>query len=262
MTKTKVVNLHDKKRIEDFMRQNVFLNIYAIGDLDDFFWDYTIWFGLEEENLLKAVILLYTGMDMPCCLVLSDENIFMERLLSSVLHLLPGSFYCHITPGLEKPFSEKFILEHHGLHYKMSLTDKEKLKNIDTSSAFQLTEKDTEEINILFRESYPGNWFDPRMLLTGQYYGIAENGKLLTIAGIHVYSEQKRVAALGNITTHPDFRGKGLAKAVTAKLCKSLLNKVDSVGLNVKADNKPAISCYEKLGFEITASYNEIMISR
>lgn len=30
--------LHDKARIEAFLRKNVYLHIYSIGDLDDFFW--------------------------------------------------------------------------------------------------------------------------------------------------------------------------------------------------------------------------------
>ena len=34
------------------------------------------------------------------------------------------------------------------------------------------------------------------------------------------------------------------------------------VGLNVKADNGAAISCYKKLGFEPVASYGEFMVRR
>jgi len=79
------------------------------------------------------------------------------------------------------------------------------------------------------------------------------------VAGIHVYSPKYKVAALGNICTHPDFRGKGWGRAVTAKLCKSLLQEIEYIGLNVKANNKTAISLYEKLGFEIVSSYFEFM---
>ena len=70
-------------------------------------------------------------------------------------------------------------------------------------------------------------------------------------------SPRYRVAALGNIATHPKYRGKGYGTAVTAKLCGSLLREVDHIGLNVKADNKSAIRCYEKLGFEVVCSYGE-----
>jgi predicted GNAT family acetyltransferase len=78
----------------------------------------------------------------------------------------------------------------------------------------------------------------------------------VSVAGVHVYSRQHKVAALGNITTRPDARGKGLATTVTARLCQELLRAgIECVGLNVKADNQSAITCYEKLGFERVADY-------
>jgi predicted GNAT family acetyltransferase len=98
------------------------------------------------------------------------------------------------------------------------------------------------------------------MLGTGQYFGLVSNGRLAAISGIHVFSPIYRVAALGNIATHPDDRGKGFGTGVTRRLCLELLKQVEHVGLNVKADNVAAISCYEKLGFEIHCTYEEAMI--
>ena len=73
---------------------------------------------------------------------------------------------------------------------------------------------------------------------------------LVSVAGVHVYSPQYKVAALGNITTRPDARGQGLGTAVTARLCQELLRAgMECVGLNVKADNQGAVACYEKIGF-------------
>ncbi len=157
----------------------------------------------------------------------------------------------------------------------MALKNKSKLRNLekvykkDTSNlnlfkvkpdVIQLTEKDIADILELYKISYPGNWFDERMLKTQKYFGIRQQNRLKSVAGIHVYSQKYNVAALGNICTHPDFRGKGWGKAVTAKLCKSLLLEIEYIGLNVKTDNKTAISLYEKLGFEIVSSYFEFMV--
>jgi ribosomal protein S18 acetylase RimI-like enzyme len=44
---------------------------------------------------------------------------------------------------------------------------------------------------------------------------------------------------------------------VCAKLCEELLRTVEHIGLNVKADNISAISCYKGLGFERVATYEE-----
>jgi ribosomal protein S18 acetylase RimI-like enzyme len=80
---------------------------------------------------------------------------------------------------------------------------------------------------------------------------------------VHVYSARYRVAALGNITTHPGLRGRGLATAASARLCRELVQAgVDCIGLNVKADNTAALSCYRKLGFERVAEYGEYTLER
>jgi predicted GNAT family acetyltransferase len=110
----------------------------------------------------------------------------------------------------------------------------------------------------LYAASYAGNWFVPRMLETGFYFGIRRGRALVSVAGVHVFSPQYKVAALGNITTRPDARGQGLATAATARLCQELLQTgIEYVGLNVKADNPSAIACYEKLGFERVTDYGE-----
>jgi len=85
---------------------------------------------------------------------------------------------------------------------------------------------------------------------------------LASIAGVHVYSEQYRVAALGNIATLPSHRRKGHGTRVTARFCQSLSQHIDHIGLNVKADNTSAVSCYEKLGFEVAATHGEYLIHR
>jgi predicted GNAT family acetyltransferase len=143
------------------------------------------------------------------------------------------------------------------MHDKMALVDATKLDIVDTAGVVQLTAEDHEEISALYAASYPGNWFDMRMLETGHYYGLRDGGELLSIAGIHVYSPRYRIAALGNITTHPKARGRGYAARVTAKLCRELLHTVDHIGLGVKSDNIGAIACYTRLGFTQVGQYNE-----
>jgi predicted GNAT family acetyltransferase len=96
------------------------------------------------------------------------------------------------------------------------------------------------------------------MLETGQYFGVRQGGKLVSAGGIHVYSRQYGVTALGNVATHPMHRGKGYGTAVTARICRSV--GVSAIGLNVKTDNTGAIASYTRLGFEIVASYGEYLL--
>ncbi|MBO0780460.1 MAG: GNAT family N-acetyltransferase, partial [Ktedonobacteraceae bacterium] len=178
-------------------------------------------------------------------------------LIRSLRVLLPRQLYVHLSPGVEQAFSGSYHLESHGLHYKMALRHPAALNAIDTEHVIQLSTADRAEVEEFYRVSYPNNSFDPRMLETECYYGIRQQGKLVSIAGIHVYSPRYRVAALGNVTTHPNRRGQGLGRTVCASLSQALYATVDHIGLNVKADNTSAIACYKRLGFEIIAEYTE-----
>jgi len=98
------------------------------------------------------------------------------------------------------------------------------------------------------------------MCETGRYDRIREGRTIVRVACIHVYYPRYRVAVVGNVTTHPDYRGRGLGTAVCARLCKELLREVDHVGLNVKADNASAIASYVRLGLERIAAYEEFSL--
>lgn len=257
----KTVCLHDKEEIRAFFSQNIPLHLYEMGDLDDFFWPHTTYYAWKEDGGLKAVVLLYTETSLPVLLALSEEALFTKRLFQSLTNFLPGRFYAHLSPGLEEAFKGRRSLVSHGWHYKMALTHPTLLDAVNPSQAVLLSQNDLEDLERLYQQSYPGNWFEPRMLKTNQYFGIRGTEGLKSVAGVHVYSPAYRVAALGNIATHPDFRDQGLGKAVTAKLCQSLLQNVDHIGLNVQVDNEGAIRCYRSLGFEVIGSYGEWMLS-
>lgn len=254
--------LHDKEEIERFLRRNVDLHFYSIGDLDDFFWPYTTWYGALTAAAVEAIALLYVGQPLPTLLALSDRTDRMGDLLASIVHLLPQRFYAHLSPGLDSFFAQTHHLVAQGRHLKMALRGSAAVDAYDCHDVCRLGSDDVDEVVTFYQRSYPGNWFDPRMLESNQYSGIRDDGLLVSVAGTHVYSPAYRVAALGNVATAPSHRNRGYARQVTARTCQSLLSESDHIGLNVKADNAAAISCYRALGFEIAASYDEHMIER
>jgi ribosomal protein S18 acetylase RimI-like enzyme len=250
--------IHDKAVIEKFLADEPGLHIYEIGDLDDFFWPYTTWYASEDAGQIQELALVYHGAGSPVILAISEQPERMQALLASLLPVLPREFYAHLSPGIEAALTADYQLDSHGPHYKMLLRDPAASAMIDTSQVSQLTSDDLAEVLAFYEVSYPENFFDPRMLESGCYFAMREEGKMVSIAGIHVYSPLYRVAAIGNVTTHPSCRGRGLGTITCAKLCQELLKHVDQVGLNVKADNLAAISCYKRLGFEIVAEYVEV----
>jgi ribosomal protein S18 acetylase RimI-like enzyme len=254
--------IHDRSELEEFFRRDPALHLYELGDLDDFFWPYTTWYALKEQGRLCAALLLYSGGDLPILLATGrpEENPVLTELLRDSLPLLPRRFYMHISPGLASVLSPAYTLEGHGLYLKMALSRPECIAAVDTHATEALAPADVQEIGDFYEQAYPGNWFDPRMLETGCYYGVRREGRLAAISGIHTYSPAYRAAALGNITTLPQYRGQGLATQATAQVCKRLLENVDWIGLNVKADNTAALAMYTRLGFEPAAAYEEYMV--
>lgn len=249
----------NRPALEAYFRQDLSLHLYSLGDLDDFYWPKITAFGTQGEAGLDNVTLLYYGEGLPVLLAFGAlESNYLDQLQS----LLPEYFYAHFSPGLEEYFSNDYQIRDFGEHHKMDLTDLTPIKQANTKNTFQLTEAALPEINQLYQESYPANAFDPHMLRTGQYFGVRHDGRLVSIAGVHVYSAFYRVAALGNITTHPDERGKGFARAVTGRLCQHLAKTVDFIGLNVKSDNQPAFTLYQSLGFQKSADYGEFSLQK
>jgi ribosomal protein S18 acetylase RimI-like enzyme len=258
------VILDDKEEIESFLRRNVPLHIYELGDLDDFYWPHTTWYAMREGKQVRALLMLYTAEALPVVLALcEDGEIPLQReLMRSIFHLLPRRFYGHVTPGIEEALSHSYVLIHLGAHLRMLLKDPRPLEEVDTTLVFPLSISDVGDLMAFYKLSYPGHNFSPRMLKTNMYWGVKKEGSIVSVAGVHVCSQSYRVAALGNIATHPDFRKRGLGTAVTAKLCSSLLDIVERIGLNVRMDNAAAINIYKNLGFSIEIEFNQYSAER
>ena len=251
--------LHSKPEILKFLMTSSELQVYSIGDLDDFFWPKTIWYSLKEGDEIKSIILLYVGMATPTLLAIYDKGFeSTHQLLQRLKSMLPNKFYAHLSPNLIDVFGKQNIIESYGPHYKMAL--KRIALSIADKNIKRLSVKDIPIINEFYATAYPDNWFDKRMLETQKYFGYFAENKLVGVAGIHVYSEEYKVAALGNIATLPEFRGRQIGYMLTSQLCLDLKESVNYIGLNVKSDNIAAISCYRKVGFEIVGNYDECLI--
>lgn len=258
-----VTELRDKITIESFFRKNSCLFVYQIGDLDDFFFEKIRWFALTDNGKILQIAMIYYGGNLPVILAITDDSIDeMRMLIKEIIHELPEKLYSHLTPGIFSEFEKKYNCTIHGAEYKMCL-QKNNLKIFPDLQ--RIRRLHTDDHNILkgfYDENYPDNWFDKRMLETEKYFGYFEENELAGVAGIHVYSEKFRVAALGNIVTAKEFRGQSICKKVTSALCKDLFETVDIIGLNVDKRNLPALSCYTSLGFKIAGEYEEYMLER
>jgi ribosomal protein S18 acetylase RimI-like enzyme len=259
-----VVELRDRDEIAAFLRRRPAVHAYALGDLDDFFWPHTRWLGWQADGGLEQVALVYDEPDPPVLLALAEEpGDAMAELLLAVGERLPRTVYAHLSPSLLEPIAPALApASEPALHHKLGLVRPDALEAYDTVEVEVLAPGDLDEVERFYPSAYPGTWFHPRMLETGRYVGVRRDGDLACVAGVHVWSPTWRVAALGNVATLPEARGNGLATAACARLCRILLDDgIDTISLNVRADNEAAIRAYEKLGFVHAADYVEVVLA-
>lgn len=77
----------------------------------------------------------------------------------------------------------------------------------------------------------------------------ADNNKVIGYCLYQVIFEQAEILRIG---THPDYQRQGIASQLFATLNNELINnKVESLLLEVRADNAPAIALYEQQAFAV-----------
>ena len=257
-----IKQIKDKKTLYNHFKKDAYLFAYHIGDLDDFYFSDCKWFGLEEYGQIIEIILLYSGLKVPTLLLFgSVEKI--PYLVEEIIDKLPNSFFCHYQGNFHEIFKSKYKMTFLGTHLKMKFQGKlSTLSNIDTSDTFHLSERDIPELLSLYQEAYPEGYFVPFMVNSGKYFCIKVDNRIVSVAGVHVFSSIYNIAVLGNIITHPNFRGRGLAKKCTNQVLKSFEGKINRIGLNVKKDNVIALQLYETLGFKIHSTYKEAYFER
>jgi predicted GNAT family acetyltransferase len=101
--------------------------------------------------------------------------------------------------------------------------------------------------------------FSPYQLAQGVFYGIEKRGRLVAAAGTHLVAPTYGVAAVGNVFTDPDHRGRGYATLCTSAVTKELLSQGVDVVLNVQEGNADAIHIYEKLGYREYCRFIEVL---
>lgn len=264
--------LTDRREIRALLSQDAIATAYQLGDLDEPYFGLSHWYAAGADDHLDAVALLYTGLSMPVLLTYGDPT-SMASILDRYQHDLPGRMIAHMPPDHLSALVRYYRTSGAGKlatmrpMLRMGLRSTEFVDEPDARASANpsfevvpLAMRDTGEIMELY-QFYPDNFFEPAQLASDHYYGVRLDGRLASVAGVHVFAPDSRVACLGNIVTHPDSRGRGLSTACTRHLCRRLISAgVDVLALNVDRDNVAAVRVYEKLGFREHNTYLEGML--
>lgn len=245
----------DPDILRDFCLRDPGRYLFHLGDLDPAEWVRSDYFGLEGPKGLAALLLVYRGLSRPCVLAFGGEGALGDALEAS-LPLLPASAFYHGFDADLRRLAGRADVTRRGRFRRMTWHGFPAMV-AGARRARRLGPEDLDDLLELYAEAYPDAHFEPVQLEKSFLYGVREEGRLLSVAGLHVYSEREGVAMLGNIATRPERRGEGLGAAVTAALLGELAGRLRWIGLNVHVENAAARRIYLRLGFQERFVYEE-----
>lgn len=111
-----------------------------------------------------------------------------------------------------------------------------------------LREADAETIFELAMLTRPGP-FCPRTMDFGGFIGVKEDGRLIAMAGTRLRCEG--FSEVSAVCTHPDHRGRGLAKALMREVAGRIVDAGETAFLHAFSDRAATIALYRTLGFEV-----------
>ncbi len=243
----------DPGELTELFRLDTASHIYALADLAEPYWSRSTWWRRDDA----AVGLV--GLDERTSLIYSVSTADPQgtlALLREVQHEIPP---CLVTGpvGLGDTLRRAGqVLKWNRQYNRFHLPDSE-LTPPPKPHVVDLGPEDAPEACELYNTQPDAAFFLPAMLDDASFVGVRESGKLIAIAGTHVVTEAHRAAAIGAVFVHPEHRGRGLGRDVTAGVLARLADRCETIGLNCTEHNTSARRTYSSLGFVEGLRYEE-----
>jgi ribosomal protein S18 acetylase RimI-like enzyme len=246
----------DRGELRAFLDTDRLLAAYALCDLEDREFGKTRWGGAFDGERLVAIALEYSGLT-PQPLFAMGRAEGIEAILRDVVR--PRAAYLAVLPEVIPAVETLYRLDP-GPQMVRMWVDRARFRPYP-AEVRRLLPSDIGELNRLYQLGF-ASWLPSQSIADGVYFGVRVGGRLVAAAGTHVISRQARLAVVGNVLTHVDYRGRGFATAVTGAVTAELLRTADQVVLNVRADNPPALQAYRRLGYAEHVRFEERLAHR
>ena len=251
-----IATTRDRALLREFLERDRLRAAYAICDLEDREFARSKWGVATRAGDAVAVVLEYGGLTPQPLFVMGDAEgitgILREVIRPRLVYLAADE---SLLPAVERvyridPGPQMLRMWVDRAHFRPYPATVQRLLPVEIG-----------ELNRLYQLGF-ASWLPSTAIADGVYYGMRVNGRLIAAAGTHVVSPTARLAVVGNVLTHTDYRGRGFATAVTGAVTAELLRTCDQVVLNVRSDNPPAINAYRRLGYAEHARFEERLIHR
>jgi ribosomal protein S18 acetylase RimI-like enzyme len=248
--------LHDPAAIRGLLQRDRPWAVYPLGDLAPGFFEHCRWSRTDGEP--AALVMLYQAFSPAVLFALGAP----ERVAALLDELDPARpLYLHVRPEIVPLLEARYRLTGLTPMWRM-LLDRGRFAPGDLGGVMPLGPDDLDAVRRLYADGDAAgeapHFFLPDMLSTGVFFGIREGSELVAAAGTHLVVPQEGVAAVGNIYTRRDCRGRGLGGRVTAAVVAEVLRRgLETVALNVAQTNAMARRVYERLGFAVYCPFVE-----
>jgi len=251
-----VERLADPATIRQLLAGERAYGAYALGQLSPELFAASQWWLAQGDGTQAIVVHSHGGLGRAMFIVGDAEA------AEAVLALHPGPRFSFASFRMEhKPIVRRhFHLIRDQLMLRMAVTG-DRFRPAQ-GEAIRLRGRDVNRINRLYSREDGSTSYTSRHIEEGVYYGVLAQGKLVSIAGTHVASPAEGVAVVGNVFTHPNYRGSGLATIATSAVTDHLLEECPLVVLTVETTNREAVHLYDRLGYQPECTLIETPVIR
>lgn len=249
--------LSDAARIRELLTPRVEYTAYALGQLETALLPRTRWFWARGTTGTGLVLHSRGGLG-DATFVMGDPD-----AVAAILSIHPGNTHTYATcqPQHLDALRHVYRLANTQPMIRMSVVA-DRFAAVERPNTVALSGVDIRRVNSLYGSEGGPSYYVPEHIDGGVYRGIVSEGRLVAVAGTHVVSRQERVAVVGNVFTHPAYRGRGFATAATSAVTEVLLEYCDHVVLTVDANNAPAVAAYSRLGYREVCQLVEASAAR
>lgn len=246
----------DRALLRDFLERDRLYAAYAICDLEEREFSRTKWGVASAADEVVSLVLEYNG-PTPQPLFVMGRADGIATILRDLIR--PRAAYVAMRAEMTSAVEGLYRVDAGPPMVRMWV-DRARFRPYP-ATVQRILPVEIGDLNRLYQLGF-ASWLPSSTVAEGVYYGVRVNGSLVAAAGTHVVSPSARLAVIGNVLTHADYRGRGFATAVTGAVTADLLRSCDQVVLNVRADNPPALSAYRRLGFAEYIRFEERLIHR
>ena len=216
---------------------------YALGQLEPLLFRQTDWW--LSSSAANQGLMLHSRGGLGNATFAMGEAGALDALMS--VHPGPRHTFLTCEPHHLETMLRHFDLDQRQTMIRMQVTTAS-FRPID-GPVRRLTGADVRSINRLYRSEGVPSFYSSRQIEDAVYFGVERDGELIAVAGTHVISQASAIAVVGNVYTHPRYRGQRFAQCTTAAVTEQLLRFCRDVVLSVDPTNVPAVRAYERLGY-------------